>query len=236
MPLDDALAAYSGLGFTKFEVFTGWAKSAFDIDADPELYLDKGAQYGMRFTSFHLPPIDDDRAESLGRAVRAARFAQAVGAHIVLYKATSRPNYIAAATSFLDAIGDLEVVPVVQNHFGTPVTTLEDVREVHEGIDDPRMKALLEVGHFHAAGVHWREAADYLGDRIVLVHIKDQIGRQSVPYGRGEVDLPGLFNTMHDRGYTGDYVVEMEVEDRENTLAYLDDAIDYTVAHWPVST
>ncbi|MGC9349495.1 MAG: sugar phosphate isomerase/epimerase family protein [Anaerolineae bacterium] len=234
MSLDDALAAYAGLGFRKFEVFTGWAKSAFDIDKDPEFYLDQGAQYGMRFTSFHLPPIEDDQATSLNRAVSAARFAQAIGAHIVLYKATSRPNYIEAAARFLDAIEGLDVVPVVQNHYGTPVTTLEDVKEVHEGIDDARMKALLEVGHFHSAGVHWREAADYLGDRVVLVHIKDQIGRQSVPYGSGEIDLPGLFKTMHDRGYRGDYVVEMEVEDREHTLAYLDDAIDYIVARWPV--
>ena len=235
MSLDDVLAAYSGLGFHKFEVFTSWAKSAFDIDADPKFYLDKGARYGMQFTSFHLPPIDDDQAASIDRAVEAARFAEAVGARIVLYKATSRPNYIEAAARFLDAIEELDVVPVVQNHFGTPVTTLDDVKEVHAGIDDARMQALLEVGHFHSAGVHWRAAVEYLGDRIALVHIKDQVGRQSVPYGTGEVDLPGVFSAMHDRGYTGDYVVEMEVEDREHTPAYLDEAVDYIVAHWPPS-
>jgi sugar phosphate isomerase/epimerase len=235
MRLDDVLAAYAGLGFDKFEVFTGWVKSAFDIDSDPKFYRDKGDQYGMHFTSFHLPPIDDDQAASPDRAIEAARFAEAIGARIVLYKATSRRNYVEAAARFLDGIEDLDVVPVVQNHFGTPVTTLEDVKEVHEGIADSRMKALLEVGHFHSAGVGWQDAIDYLGDRIVLVHIKDQVGRQSVPYGTGEVDLPGLFSTMHERGYLGDYVVEMEVEDREHTMTYLKDAIDYIVAHWPIS-
>jgi hypothetical protein len=36
---------------------------------------------------------------------------------------------------------------------------------------------------------------------------------------------------MRSVGYTGDYVVEMEVEDRENTLRYLQDALSYLDAH-----
>jgi sugar phosphate isomerase/epimerase len=232
MTLDEVLAAYSNLGFGKFEVFTGWAKSAFDIDKDPQFYLDKGTQYGMHFTSFHLPPIGDDLEASLSRALQAARFAKALGVEVVLYKATSRPNYVKAARPFLDAIEGLGLTPVVQNHFGTPVTTLDDAKEVHEGIDDARMRALLEVGHFHSAGVHWHAGVDYLGDRIALVHIKDQVGRQSVPYGSGEIDLPALFATMRARGYTGDYVVEMEVADREHTLQYLQEAIIYVEENW----
>jgi sugar phosphate isomerase/epimerase len=233
MALDEVLAAYAKLGFEKFEAFTGWVKSAFDIDRDPAYYRDKVAAHGIKVVSFHLPPIDDDIETGVARAARAARFAAAVGAGVVLYKATSRPLYIQAAPAFLDAIEGLDVVPVVQNHYGTPVSTLEDVQEVHEGIDDARMKGLLEVGHFHAAGVHWRDGADYLGDRIALVHIKDQVGRQSVPYGAGEIDLPGLFAYLSDRAYRGDYVVEMEVEDRDRTMDYLDDALDYITDHWP---
>jgi sugar phosphate isomerase/epimerase len=231
MGLDEVLAAYADLGFRKFEVFTSWVKSAFDIDRDPNFYRDKGRYYGMAFTSFHLPPIGDDVEAGIAEAVKAARFADALGARIVLYKATSRPIYIAAARAFLDAIADLDVAPVVQNHYGTPVSTLEDVREVHEGIDDDRMQGLLEVGHFHSAGVHWRDGAEYLGDRIALVHIKDQVGRKSVPYGTGQIDLPGLFDYLHEQGYEGDYVVEMEVEKRARTLDYLEDALDYIAAH-----
>lgn len=96
-----------------------------------------------------------------------------------------------------------------------------------DGIGDPRMKTLLEAGHFHSVGVSWREGYDLLRDTIALVHIKDQVGRQSVPFGTGEVDLPGLFRWMRSVGYTGDYVVEMEVADPENTLRYLADALAY---------
>lgn len=227
MTLDQALSAYSALGYRKFEVFTSWVKSAFDCRRDPGFYLEQGQRYGMTFASLHLPAVGDDPDASLGEAVQAARFAAAIGAGVVLFKATSRANYVRAAGPFLDAIEGLPVTPVLQNHAGTAISTLEDFREVLEGVDDPRMKALLEVGHFHSVGVSWRQGCDLLGDLIALVHIKDQIGPQSVPFGAGEIDLPGLFGHMRSVGYTGDYVVEMEVKDRENTLKYLAEAREY---------
>ena len=64
------------------------------------------------------------------------------------------------------------------------------------------------------------------------MHIKDQVGPQSVPYGTGEIDLPALFETLEARGYTGDYVVEMEVADRAHTVAYLRDALAYIRKYW----
>ena len=227
MDLDSVLAAYSQLGYRKFEVFTSWVQSRFDIDREPGYYLEKGRQYGMRFVSLHLPVIKGDDDRTLQRAIRGARFAQAIGARTVLYKADRRESYVRAARPFLDAIEGLALTPVVQNHFGTALTTLDDVREVLEGIADPRMKVLLEVGHFHSAQVSWKDACGYLGGRVALVHIKDQLGRQSVPFGTGEIDLPGLFSHLRASGYTGDFVVEMEVTDKQNTLKYLADAREY---------
>jgi sugar phosphate isomerase/epimerase len=234
MSLDEALGAYSALGFRKFEVFTSWARSAFDIDGDPGVYRERGERYGMPFISLHLPPVGDDLDATLERAVKAARFAKAVGAGIVLFKATSRANYIRSARPFLDAIQGLEITPVLQNHAGTAISSLDDFREVLDGIGDARMKALLEVGHFHKAGVSWEVAYALLAGRIALVHIKDMIGPRSVPFGTGEIDLPALFRRLEDGGYRGDYVVEMEVADREHTLRYLREAIDYLRTHCQV--
>ncbi len=231
MGLDEVLGAYSALGYRKFEVFTSWTKSAFDCRGDPQFYLDKGRRHDMAFVSLHLPAVGDDAGASLAEAVRAARFASAIGAGVVLFKATSRPNYVRAAGPFLDAIGDLAVTPALQSHAGTPISTLADFREVLDGIDDERMKALLEVGHFHQVGVPWREGYELLRGRIALVHVKDMIGSRSVPFGAGEVDLPGLFRRLSDDGYAGDYVVEMEVEDRQNTLTYLRQAREYVEEH-----
>jgi len=225
MSLDEALGAYSQLGFRKFEVFTSWAKSEFDIFGDPEFYVDKGREYGLQFTSLHLPEVGEDL--SIDHAVAGARFAEAIGCPVVLFKAPSRQVYIESAAAFLEAIRELNVTPVLQTHFGTCISTREEFAEVLDGIDDPRMKTCLEVGHFHSAGVSWREGYELLAGTIQLVHIKDQIGPQSVPFGTGEIDLPGLFKHMRIGGYRCDYVVEMEVADSENTLQYLADAIEY---------
>ncbi|HDZ44037.1 MAG TPA: sugar phosphate isomerase/epimerase [Phycisphaerae bacterium] len=231
MPLEDVLAAYSEIGFRKFEVFTSWVGSAFDIDADPQGYLGVGGRRGMSFTSLHLPPVTDDLETSIARAVRAAEFARALGVGVVLYKADSRDNYVKAAGAVLDAAERLHLTAVIQNHAGTAISTGEDVRAVLRGVGDERLKALLEVGHFHSVGISWREGCELMAGRIALVHIKDQIGPQSVPFGTGEIDLPGLFEHMRSTGYQGDYVVEMEVTDRENTLRYLTDAVEYIRAN-----
>lgn len=233
MTLPEALTVYSRLGFRKFEAFTSWVHSALDWEGDAQFYRDLAARHAIRFASFHLPPVGDHRGESLQRAVKAARFAAALGVETVLFKATCRANYVAAAKPFLDQIEELPITTVLQNHAGSPISTLTDFEEVLDGISDARMKTLLEVGHFHSVGVSWREGYDLLRDSIALVHIKDQVGRQSVPYGTGEVDLPGLFQWMRSVGYTGDYVVEMEVEDRENTLRYLEEALAYLRTHCP---
>ena len=227
MTLDEVLRAYSELGYTQFEVFTSWTKSAVDYHADPAAYLATAEQYGMKYVSFHLPLITDDREVSLEEAVTATEFAAALGCEVVIYKATSIENYIACGTPFLDRIKGLEITPVLQNHARSALATLDDYVEVLDGIGDRRMKTLLEVGHFHTLGIGWQQGLTLLEDTIALVHITDQVKGQSVPLGSGEIDLPGLFQHMRAVGYDGKYVVEMEVEDRENTLQYLADAIVY---------
>ncbi len=227
MTLEDALAAYAAIGYRAFEAFTGWAKSALDIERDPAESRALALRHRMRFASMHLPPIEDDAEASADRAVRATAFAKALGVGVVIYKATSRPNYINGSARYLAGIEGLGVTPVLQNHAGSPISTLADYRDVIEGIGDPRMKTLLEVGHFHTMGVSWREGCDFLGDSIALVHVKDQIGPQSVPFGTGEIDLAALFAHMDAAGYAGDFVIEMEVKDTENTLRYLADALEF---------
>ena len=232
MELEDLLASYSDLGYRYFECFTSWVESAFDYRKEPRHYLDAGRRHGMEYISLHLPEIRGEKIDgTLRDAIRAARFGKAIGAQVVLYKCEDKRTYIDAARPFLDAIEGFGVLPVLQNHFGTALSTLEDVKTVFEEIADPRMHTLLEVGHYHSAGVTWFEAAEYLGDTIALVHIKDQIGKQSVPFGQGEIDLHGLFRYMDNRDYAGRYVIEMEVRDEENTLEYLAGARDFVVSY-----
>ena len=233
-PLEQILTAYRPLGFKKFEAFCTWCKSALDIQQPPADYLRLAEAQGFRFTSMHLPAITHDFDASLAAAIATARYAASLGASVVIYKADSRENYIRAAGPFLDALQSegVAVTPVLQNHKGSPITTLDDFRAVIEGVNDPRMKTLLEVGHFQRAGVAWRDGYDLLGDSIALVHINDiNAASESVPFGAGLVDFPGLFQHLSDAGYAGDMVVELELptrnDDPDRTLGYLGEALQY---------
>lgn len=226
--LESALRNYKQIGYNQFEAFTSWTSSQFHYTQRPEYYQKILDRHGMKVTSLHLPPIDEEDIDgSVAEAIKAAEFAEALGVEVVLYKGKSRKAYIDGAKKYLDGTAHLSVIPVLQNHVATPIETIADFKEVIDGINDSRMRTLLEVGQFHSVGVSWKEGYDLLGDSIALIHIKDQIGRQSVAFGKGEIDLPGLFKHMKEVGYTGKYVIEFEVKDAENTLQYLADALEY---------
>ena len=233
LTLVEALSAYGRLGYTKFEAFTSWCKSAVTPDEDADNYLGVADRYGLEFSSVHLPPFDADAGAAVARAVRTAQLGVDLGCRVALVKPTDRQRDIPACTALLDAIDDLPIIPVLQNHAGSAICTLDDYREVFDALDDGRMKCTLEVGQFHSVGTLWPEAYDQLTGRFELVHIKDQVGKQSVPFGTGEIDLPGLLQRLSADGYAGDVVIEMEVEDRENTLRYLGEALEYVQQHTP---
>jgi sugar phosphate isomerase/epimerase len=227
--LDEVLGAFAGIGYRRFELFTEWAASRVDWRGDPNSLRALGARYGMTFAALHLPPVRPAAYdETLADAIAAARFAAAVGAGVVLFKAADLPTYARAARPLLDAAVPLGLNVVIQNHRGTALERPEQALWVLEQADDPRLRTLLEVGHYHSVGVGWHEAADALGESITYVHIKDQVGAQSVPFGTGEIDLPGLFRYLEgERGYRGEYVIEMEVADPENTVDYCRTAREY---------
>jgi sugar phosphate isomerase/epimerase len=229
VPIDESMSAFREMGYTKFEAFSHGAPSALDPGKGPDAALAAAKKHGLTYSSAHLPKVGEDL--DVTEAVSVAKFAVAIGAPVVLYKAVSRSAYIKAAAAFLDAIEDLPITPVLQNHFGTPISTLEDFREVIDGINDPRMKTLLEVGHFEAAGIPWERGYELLSGSIALVHVKDMRDRKPVPFGTGNVDLPGLFRTMDDEGYTGDFVIEMETEPREERIPQMGRALEYLKAN-----
>lgn len=233
LSLEECFRAYGALGYRRFEMFTSWCRSAANVLDDPQPYLDLAAKHGFAYCCIHLPALTEDLDASLPQAVQAARFGAAIGCRCAIVKAKRKQDFLAGTRDLLDSIADLPIVPVVQNHKGTAITTLEDYLEVLHGVSDPRLMALLEVGHFHSVGVSWRQGYEALAGRIRHVHVKDQVGAHSVAFGAGEIDLPGLFARLVADGYGGDVVVEMETQDRENRLRYLGEALRYIKEQTP---
>jgi sugar phosphate isomerase/epimerase len=219
-PLEKVLFSCHRLGFSKFEGFSEWPTSKLDWRGDPAISRRLAESMRLRFTSFHLPMIrEGDEDAGLEDALIAARYAAGLGAKIILFKAASRKILARTMTRFLDALdgANLGLIPVLQNHVGTAISTLDDYRQVYADIgDDPRMKAILEVGHFQRAGLSWEQGWDYLNDRVTLIHVNEIRAGQSVLFGTGEVDFRGLMQRIKTSGYPGDIVVELELPNRES--------------------
>ena len=231
LSFERALEVFAWIGFRNMELFSRpGTPSAPDLDGDPAAYRTRAERHGMSVSSFHLPYIGADMDETFDAAVRAARFGEALGAEVALFNADTRPIMIEALPRYLDAVEDLDIAIAVQNHPGRALETGEDYREVFAGVgNDPRLKGVLEVGSFHHYGWSWRQGYDLLEGRIALVHIKDMVGQQSVPFGTGEVDIPGLIEHLSAVGYRGKFVLEMSVVDKENTIPYTRDAFRYMI-------
>jgi sugar phosphate isomerase/epimerase len=228
-PLTELYPAYRELGFEKFEAFSSWATGSLDWRGDPEAARNEALRHGLEITSFHLPPITDSSGESLADVLAAARYAAALGARVVLFKAKRRELFAEAGRRLLEAVESegLGLEVALQNHKGSAISTLDDYREVFSLMDhDPRLKAVLEVGHFQRMGISWQEGWELLDGRIALIHVNEIRQGRSVHYGTGEVDFAGLMKKIRHSGYSGNLVVELEVDGAppEETLRGLAEA------------
>lgn len=128
----------------------------------------------------------------------------------------------------------LELIPAdgpvrlcLEPHFGNALQDAEDFRHVLNQVPDRRLGVCLDTGHFHTADVDMVAFTHEFARRLYNVHLKDHRGPVSVGIGRGEIDLPLLFQALRAVGYAGDLTVELEVQDPQNLPRYTQEAYVY---------
>jgi len=230
LPRAELFPLYRELGFAKYEAFSEWAAARHDPAGDAGADRACAAEFGLRVTSFHLPAIRDGAGADA--ALAAARYAAGLGAKIVLFKAAERALFARHGRRLLDAAEELGLTVVLQNHAGSAITTLADYEEVFASLGhDPRLRAVLEVGHFQRVNIPWRAGWDFLGDRVALIHLNEIRAGQSVLFGTGEVDMAGLLREIKRRRYEGDIVVELELADNRTNSAATVAGLRQALAH-----
>jgi sugar phosphate isomerase/epimerase len=127
---------------------------------------------------------------------------------------------IAGIQALLPLIHDLPIRIALEPHIDSTVQFAEDYEAFLAAIPDPQFGITVDVGHFHTAGVDWARLIQRYPERVYNVHLKDQLGPQSVPIGAGEIDLTRLIEVLHAVDYCGALAVELEVVDPENLPAY----------------
>ena len=137
---------------------------------------------------------------------------------------------LAGLEKLVKAIADLPVKVALEPHMGSQFQNEADYDAIFEHITTEQIGITIDTGHFHVASVDWKALIRKYPDRIYNIHVKDHIGHQSVPIGKGEVDMPGLIHELRAIDYCGPLAVELEVEDPENLPRYVADAYEYLSA------
>ena len=94
---------------------------------------------------------------------------------------------------------------VIENRVGDFVNTSDGVLKLVEDSGAPNAGCLLDVAHTHATKEHLSLVVPKLAKRLMYVHLADNDGSHSyhLPAGRGDIDFPALFRSLHAIGYQG---------------------------------
>ena len=226
---EEVVPDYGAMGYRLFELYATGRGASPDYNKGAEYYAKMARENGLKYSSFHLPVIETDSPESFEDAVKWACFAEELKIPVCVFNAAEKKSYAKLLAKMLEEVESRELGfnLLVQIHEGRSIETFEDVQDILGEVKHPRVMALHELGSFHAVGVSWQKVIDNFWPRIGLFHLKDMVGSQSVPFGTGEIDFAALFNEVEKIGYQGDFVIELNPKDKENTNRYIREALQY---------
>jgi len=224
---EEIVPQYAKMGYKKFELYATGRGSSPLFEKGVSYYKQIAEELNISYSSFHLPAIDYYAAGSYSAALQWMEFANQLGIPVCVFNSVQKDKYSEMIQRMALDSEELTPVLVVQIHEGRSIETLDEVEEVINKANHPKVKVLHEVGSYHAKGVSWQTVIDVFGEKIALVHLKDMVGKQSVPFGTGEIEMPALFKALDAIGYIGDFVVEMDPVDRINTNLYIQNALEY---------
>jgi inosose dehydratase len=115
---------------------------------------------------------------------------------------------------------DLGVSLGYHNHMGSLGERPEEVDQILQAADPRYAKLELDVAHYFQGGGDPAKAIEKYSDRLLFLHIKDverlpEKADAKRPYrfvelGRGQVDLPAVFNALHKVNFRGWAIVELD--------------------------
>jgi inosose dehydratase len=177
-------------------------------------------------------------AEEIAKHTANAKFVHDVGG-LYLQVTDERPKDRAITPADYKRLGwriseigkrtaDLGVSLGYHNHMGTLGERPEEVDQILQAADPRYAKLELDVAHYFQGGGDPAKAIEKYGDRLLFLHIKDvepltgntdaKRPYRFVELGRGNVDLPAVFNALHKVNFRGWAIVELDaVPDKTRT-------------------
>lgn len=233
-----AIDDISALGFAGIQLRANVLAS---IGRDPRTLRTLLADRNLTFVALSSGNVSIDpaaQARTIDEHVAHARWLKNAGG-LYLQLIADGPGRT-ASDSDLDRLGgvlteigrrtaDLGIPVVFHPHVGSLSETPSQTARVLRGSDPRYVHLLLDVAHWQQGGGDPVAAIHQHHERLLMLHIKDvrpsqtragTPGFQFVELGRGTVDLPGVFRALHDVGFEGWAVVELDrVPDDSRTPA-----------------
>jgi len=235
--IERAVSDIAAAGYAGIEMFDG---NLFDYADRPEelqgLLSDAGLELASAYTggNFIYSEILD---EELVRVSRAAKLAQLFGAGSLVVgggarrSSGTRPEDYQALGSALDQVCDIaEAHGLVACYHPHLTTIVESPDELDRLMPLTRMAFCPDTGHLAAGGGDPAALIRSYGNRLQHVHLKDVRldPLEFVPLGQGSIDFSDVLAAVHESGYDGWLMVELDsypgdpAEAAQISKAYLD--------------
>jgi len=169
-------------------------------------------------------------AEEIAKHTANARFVHDVGG-LYLQVTDERPRDRAVTAADYTRLGhlvteigkrtaDLGISLGYHNHMGTLGERPEEVDQILQAADPRYAKFELDVAHYFQGGGDPAKAIEKYRDRLLFLHIKDveplrgnadaKHPYRFVELGRGKVDIPAVFDALHQVDFRGWAIVELD--------------------------
>lgn len=249
--IERAVSDIAAAGYAGIEMFDG---NLFDYADRPEelqgLLSDAGLELASAYTggNFIYSEILD---EELVRVSRAAKLAQLFGAGSLVVgggarrSSGTRPEDYQALGSALDQVCDIaEAHGLVACYHPHLTTIVESPDELDRLMPLTRMAFCPDTGHLAAGGGDPAALIRSYGDRLQHVHLKDVRLEplEFVPLGQGSIDFSDVLAAVHESGYDGWLMVELDsypgdpAEAAQISKAYLDRLLNPAADVYDVKT
>ena len=214
---DMLLGKVAEKGYKYFEIFEG---NIVNYESCPEKFEELMKKHGLALLGVYVGChfiYPDALPDELWKVERVTKLAKRFGAkHIVLGGGSLRASGIQENDFKLMADGidqaaavvkKLGLVPSYHPHLGSLAETPEQINKLFALTD---VGFCPDIAHLIAGGSDVMELLEKYYDRIPYIHLKDISDDGFVPLGKGKAPIAEIVTFMKDKGYEGDWLVEID--------------------------
>ncbi|HKQ85625.1 MAG TPA: sugar phosphate isomerase/epimerase [Candidatus Acidoferrales bacterium] len=229
---EQAIDDISSLGYAGIQLRSDDIKQFQPAALRDELHRKNLEFVALSSGNVHIDPSSHD--SDIAAHTSHATYMREAGGHYlqVLDQEPGRSDFSAADYKYFGSVltdlgkrtSDVGIPLVYHNHLNSVSEHPEGLARVFDAVDPKYVKLLFDIAHYQAGGGDPVKGIAQYTDHIALLHIKD-LGKpfdlpannprrleDFVELGRGNVNIPGVFEALRQIKFRGWAIVELDSE------------------------